>query len=96
MAREGYPILCTEPTSALCLKHEYPMILNHPDVEVLASKVVDAGAYLRDLHKDGKLRTDFRPLDLDVAYHTPCHLKSLECGTPLADLLSLIPATAVA
>jgi FAD/FMN-containing dehydrogenase/Fe-S oxidoreductase len=91
LAREGYPILCTEPTAALCLKQEYPMILNHPDVDVLASQVVDAGAYLRDLHKQGKLKTDFRPLDLDVAYHTPCHLKALECGTPLADLLSLIP-----
>jgi FAD/FMN-containing dehydrogenase/Fe-S oxidoreductase len=91
LAREGYPILCTEPTAALCLKQEYPMILNHPDVEVLASQVIDAGAYLRDLHRSGRLKTDFRPLDLDVAYHTPCHLKALECGTPLADLLSLIP-----
>ncbi|HXY33933.1 MAG TPA: anaerobic glycerol-3-phosphate dehydrogenase subunit C [Planctomycetaceae bacterium] len=91
LAREGYPILCTEPTAALCLKQEYSMILDHPDVAVLASQVVDAGAYLRDLHNSGKLKTDFRPLDLDVAYHTPCHLKALECGTPLADLLSLIP-----
>ena len=90
LAREGYPIVCTEPTSALCLKHEYPMILNHPDVEVVASQVVDAGAYLEGC-TGGKLKTDFRPLDLDVAYHTPCHLKALECGTPLADLLSLIP-----
>ena len=31
----------------LCLKYEYPMILNHPDVDVVASQVVDAGAYLR-------------------------------------------------
>jgi FAD/FMN-containing dehydrogenase/Fe-S oxidoreductase len=91
LAREGYPILCTEPTAALCLKQEYPMILNHPDVEVLAKQVVDAGAYLWELHQGGKLRTDFRPLPLDVAYHTPCHLKALGCGTPFADLLSLIP-----
>ena len=91
LAREGSPIVCTEPSSALCLKYEYPMILNHPDVEVVASQVVDAGAYLEGLHRAGRLKTDFRPLDLDVAYHTPCHLKALQCGTPLADLLSLIP-----
>jgi FAD/FMN-containing dehydrogenase/Fe-S oxidoreductase len=91
LAREGYPILCTEPTAALCLKQEYPMILNHPDVDVLASQVVDAGAYIMNLHTSGKLKTDFRPLDLDVAYHTPCHLRALQCGSPLADLLSLIP-----
>ncbi len=91
LAREGFPIVCTEPTSALCLKHEYPMMLNHPDVEVIASRVIDAGAYLWQLHQAGDLKTDFRPLDLTVAYHTPCHLKALECGTPLADLLALIP-----
>ena len=67
------------------------MILDNPDVEVVASQVVDAGEYLLRLHRAGSLKTDFRPLDLDVAYHTPCHLKALQCGTPLADLLTLIP-----
>ena len=32
-AREGIPILCTEPSAALCLKQEYPALLNHPDVQ---------------------------------------------------------------
>lgn len=91
LAREGSPIVCTEPSSALCLKHEYPMILDNPDVGVVASRVVDAGDYLLGLHREGALKTDFRPLDLDVGYHTPCHLKALNRGTPLADLLTLIP-----
>jgi FAD/FMN-containing dehydrogenase/Fe-S oxidoreductase len=91
LAREGSPIVCTEPSSALCLKQEYPMILDNPDVEVVASRVVEAGEYLQGLYRAGSLKTDFRPLELDVAYHTPCHLKALNCGTPLADLLTLIP-----
>ena len=66
LAREGCPIVCTEPSSALCLKHEYPMILNNPDVDMVASQVVDAGAYLLGLHRAGQLKTDFQPLDLDV------------------------------
>jgi FAD/FMN-containing dehydrogenase/Fe-S oxidoreductase len=90
-AREGIPILCTEPTAALCLKQEYPALLDHPDVDVIAENTIEAGAYLSKLHQAGKLRTDFRPLDLDVIYHTPCHLKALEEGTPLLDLLHLIP-----
>lgn len=90
-AREGIPIVCSEPTAALCLQKEYPALLDHPDVNVIAANTIEAGAYLIKLHEAGKLRTDFRPLDLDVVYHTPCHLRALERGTPLLDLLHLIP-----
>jgi Fe-S oxidoreductase len=91
LAREEMPIVCTEPTAALCLKQEYPMLLDHPDVELVASRVVEAGAYLRQLHRQQRLRTDFQPLKLDVGYHTPCHLKALETDSPSHELLSLIP-----
>lgn len=90
-AREGIPIVCTEPSAALCLKQEYPMLLDHPDVETLAEQTIEAGAFLADLHREGKLKTDFSPLDLDVGYHTPCHLKALGDRTPLQELLGLIP-----
>ncbi len=91
LAREGCPIVCTEPAAALCLKYEYPMLIDHPDVEMVASRVMEAGEYLAKLHAEGRLRTDFEPLDLVVGYHTPCHLKALGAGTPLANLLRLIP-----
>ena len=89
-AREGIPILCTEPTAALCLRQEYPALMDHPDVEVIADNTIEVGAYLLNLHLAGKLRTDFRPLDLEVAYHTPCHLRALNQGTPLLEILRLI------
>ena len=91
LAREGFTIVCTEPTAALCLTQEYPMLLDHPDVNLVASRVIEAGAYLEQLHKEGKLRTDFEPLDLDVGYHAPCHLKALGAGLPLRSLMNLIP-----
>ncbi|MBI3865288.1 MAG: FAD-binding protein [Planctomycetia bacterium] len=90
-AREGCAIVCTEPAAALCLKNEYPMLIDHPDVAVVASRVIEAGDFLAQLHAQGKLRTDFRPLDVSVGYHTPCHLKALGAGTPLLKLVSLIP-----
>jgi FAD/FMN-containing dehydrogenase/Fe-S oxidoreductase len=90
-AREGCPIVCTEPAAALCLKTEYPLLLDHPDVATVAGQVVEAGAFLERLHHAGRLRTDFAPLDVRVGYHTPCHLKALECGTPFENLLRLIP-----
>ena len=91
LAREGYSIVCTEPSAALCLKQEYPMLISHPDVDLVADQVVEAGTYLRGLHRENRLKTDFSPLNLTVAYHTPCHVKALGQGTPLRDLLSLIP-----
>ena len=91
LAREGHTIVCTEPAAALCLKQEYPQLLDHPDVGVLASQVVEAGAFLEQLHRAGRLRTDFQPLDLTVGYHTPCHIKALGHGSALERLLSLIP-----
>ncbi len=91
LAREGLTIVCTEPTAALCLSQDYPVLLDHPDVSVVASQTVEAGAFLKSLHVAGKLRTDFTPLPVRVGYHTPCHLKALNAGQPLKELLELIP-----
>ena len=90
-ARDGHAIVCTEPSAALCLSQEYPRLLDHPDVKLVASHVVEAGAFLMELHRAGELRTEFEPLDLDVGYHTPCHLRALSADSPLRELLSLIP-----
>lgn len=91
LAREGLTIVCSEPTAAVCLKQEYPLLVNHPDVQIVAQQVVEVGSFLRQLHNHGQLKTDFHALDLKVGYHTPCHLKALHQGTPLADLIQLIP-----
>ena len=91
LAREGCAIVCTEPSAALCLKREYPLLLDHPDVGIVARQTVEAGAFLLDLHRQGRLQTDFRPLPLVAGYHTPCHLKSLGQATPFVELLGLIP-----
>src|SRR5690606_36010136 len=91
LVREGHEIVCTEPAAALCLRDEYPMLLDHPDVALVAANVIEAGAFLRRLHREGRLRTDFTPLPLTGAYHTPCHLRALGEGAAFADLLELIP-----
>jgi FAD/FMN-containing dehydrogenase/Fe-S oxidoreductase len=91
LAREGIPIVCTEPAAALCLKYEYPRLLDHPDVQVVADQVIEATDFLEGLRSQGRLRTDFAPLKLTANYHTPCHLKALQRGTPGLKLLELIP-----
>ncbi len=90
-AREGIPIICTEPSAALCLKQEYPSLLDHPDVNLVAEQTIEAGTFLEGLYQQGRLKTDFSPLPLDAGYHTPCHLKALSGTSSLARLLALIP-----
>ena len=91
LAREGFPIVCTEPAAALCLKYEYPNLVDHPDVQVVADQVVEAGQFLQRLCNDGKLSTNFQPIDLDLAYHHPCHLKVLGDDAGFGNILRLIP-----
>ena len=95
LAREGYPILCSEPTAALMFRQDALDILDDSDAKLVAGQTVEATAYLWDLHQQGLLRTDFRPLDLAVGHHVPCHLKAL--GRPPAGpaLLGLIPGLRV-
>jgi anaerobic glycerol-3-phosphate dehydrogenase C subunit len=91
LARDGHPIVCTEPAAAVCLREEYPRIIDHPDVATVAAQVREAGEFLLALHAAGRLRTDFKPLDLHVGYHVPCHIQALQRGTPFLELLKLIP-----
>lgn len=94
-AREGFPIVCTEPSAALCLSQEYPLLSRHADVDRVADCTHDAGTFLLNLHRDGKLKTDFAALDLRLAYHTPCHVRALGPEAGLYELLTLIPGVQV-
>lgn len=94
-AREGHAIVCTEPSAAVCLKREYPFLLDHPEVETIARQTLEAGAFLAKLHAEARLDTSFQPLPLRVGYHAPCHVKSLSPEEPLRQLLALIPGLEV-
>jgi Fe-S oxidoreductase len=95
LAREGFPILCSEPTAALMLRHDALDLVDDADTRVVAAAVVEFTAFLWDLHQQGLLRTDFRGLEVSVGHHVPCHLKAL--GRPAVGpaLLSLVPGLRV-
>ena len=89
--REGFPVVCSEPSAALCIQQEYPLITKNPDALMIARNTFDAGTFLWNLHQADKLKTDFNPLPLTVAYHTPCHVKALGPESKLAGVLELVP-----
>ena len=62
--RQGYEIVCTEPSATLCLTREYPDLLDDDDVRLVAAHTHDACAYLWRLQEAGKLELNFEPLNL--------------------------------
>jgi Fe-S oxidoreductase/FAD/FMN-containing dehydrogenase len=93
--RQGYEIVCSEPTAALCLKHDYPSLIDDDDARLVAAHTHDACDYLWQRHLAGKLELNFQPLNLTLGYHLPCHLKALEVGSPGEQLLGLIKGVTV-
>ncbi len=93
--RQGYEIVCTEPSAALCLTQEYPSLLDDDDARLVAEHTTEACAYLWKLHQVGRLELDLRPINLTLGYHQPCHLRALDVGSPGESLLRLIPGLSV-
>ncbi|MBN1393747.1 MAG: FAD-binding protein [Pirellulales bacterium] len=93
--RQGYHVVATEPAAALCLRHEYPQLLENDDARLVAENSSEVGGFLWDMHRLGNLQLDLSPLNLTLGYHAPCHLKALEEGCPGEKLLGLIPGLRV-
>jgi Fe-S oxidoreductase len=91
LARDDFTIVCSEPTAAVMLRHDAIDLLDDPDARLVADHTVELTAFLWRLHEQGRLRTDFRPLDLALGHHVPCHVKALNAGVHGPALLSLIP-----
>jgi FAD/FMN-containing dehydrogenase/Fe-S oxidoreductase len=93
--RQGYHIVATEPSTNLCLTQEYLNLMGDDDARVVAANTTEACTYLWQLHQQGKLQLDLKPLAASVGYHQPCHIRALGVGAPGENLLRLIPGIAV-
>jgi Fe-S oxidoreductase len=91
LAREGYRIVCPEPTAAVMLRHDYLDLLDDADARLVADRTVELTTYLWELRERGVLPTVFQPLPITLGHHVPCHVKALG-GAPMGPaLLRLIP-----
>ncbi len=99
LVREGYVVVCSDPTAALALTQEYAHLLDTPDAQLVRENTVELTSFLWGLHEAGELRTDFEPLALRLGHHVPCHVKALLADTNEAPagprLLALIPGLTV-
>ncbi|MEI6637396.1 MAG: heterodisulfide reductase-related iron-sulfur binding cluster, partial [Planctomycetota bacterium] len=90
--RLGYRIVCTEPSTVTCITHDYPLLLDDDELPRVAAATCDAMTFLWELHREGRLRLDFRPVPSRLLYHAPCHSRiGNAAATPAEHLLRLIP-----
>ncbi|QDT11599.1 anaerobic glycerol-3-phosphate dehydrogenase subunit C [Planctomycetes bacterium K23_9] len=89
--RQGYTVVATEPAAALCLRHEYPNLLDDEDAHLVARNSMEACEYLLSLHEGERLNTEFNPVPLQLAYHQPCHLRVLDPKQAGPRLMDLVP-----
>jgi Fe-S oxidoreductase len=95
LVRDGYRVVCTEPTAALAITQDYLDLLDDADARLVAANTTEFTAFLWELHEAGELRADFRPLEVTLGHHVPCHLKALRGPVSGPKLLELIPGVVV-
>ena len=91
-AGAGLTIVSSSGSCTGMLKHEAHDIMG-VDAESLRDvsvRIRDIMEFLRELSDTGELPR-FSPIDMTVAYHAPCQLKSQGMGYPAMDVLALIP-----
>lgn len=97
LSRDGTPIVCVEPSSALMLRQETAALLDDIDVRLVADRTIEFTAFLSGIELRGELKTDFKPLPLSLTlgHHVPCHVKAMQERAAGPSLLARIPGIQV-
>jgi Fe-S oxidoreductase len=88
--RDGYKIVCSEPSAALCLKQELKYFVAGEDAQLVSENTYELMSYLLDLSKQNKLRPAKSPIKQIFVYHQPCHLYAIGEGRAGVELLKRV------
>ncbi len=72
--RQGYKIVCSEPSAALCLKEELRHYVAGEDAALVSQNTTELMNYLSALRRQGKLKAPTGSVAEKFVYHLPCHL----------------------
>jgi len=98
--RDGYKIICSEPSAALCLKQELRHFVAGLDAELVSENTYELMNYLFSLFTQNKLKSPTKSITEEFVYHLPCHLCAVGvetasikilnelCGVKVVDLAS--------
>src|SRR5437868_1825992 len=92
----GYDVIALVPSCALMLKFEWPLILpQDEDVKLLSRATYDCSEYVIDIAKKEGLADGLTALEGGVTLHIACHARAQNMGQKAAEMLRLLPETAV-
>jgi glycerol-3-phosphate dehydrogenase subunit C len=92
---DGLDILYSSTSCGMMIRDDYITYLDLPEAKEISDHMKEVSEFLMALHEKGELDTDFNELPMSIAYHIPCHLRSLGIGFPALDLLEMIPNLSV-
>jgi len=85
--RNGYKVVCSEPSAALCLRDELRHYVAGEDATLVSQNTHELMNYLLQLRSQGKLKAPQQQVAGKFAYHLPCHLCALGDDTVTLRLL---------
>ena len=93
---KGYDIIALVPSCALMLKFEWPLIVTgDADVTLLSKSTYDISEYIVDIAKKEGLAPGMAPMPATMTVHMACHARAQNMGQKAAEMLRLVPQTAV-
>jgi Fe-S oxidoreductase/FAD/FMN-containing dehydrogenase len=93
--RDGFTIVCIEPTSAMVLRDYYPRLTDDLDASLVADNTLELGTYLSGMNDRGLLPAADQALHGRIGYHQPCHLRAMNVGNPGFELVKRVPGISV-
>lgn len=93
--RDGFTVVCIEPTSAMVLRDFYPRLTDDLDARLVADNTLELSSYLAGMLERGLLPEPQQMLHGRIGYHQPCHLRALNVGKPGFDLVRRVPGLSV-
>jgi anaerobic glycerol-3-phosphate dehydrogenase C subunit len=77
--RQGYKIICSEPSAALCLKEDLKYFVDSPDAKIVSENTFELFDYLKNIMRTVKIAAAASGglAMTRFVHHTPCHLLAL-------------------
>lgn len=91
--KQGYKVICSEPSAALCLKDEMRLVIDSDGARLVSENTFELMDYINTRLKQPEapapgLKASHGPTSRMLGYHAPCHLQALHAAGISIDLLT--------